>query len=245
MARKVRNSVNARKSSSTNVILTLVVVVLAVAVIGGILLVNKSDGATEDSAGTSTELRAGPDRNTLTKSNGDKATVVEFLDYQCPACAAYYGNVTKKLETDYAGRITFVTRNFPLAAHPLAVPAARAAEAAAKQGKYREMYHQLYDNYQQWAIGPDGKQVSDDQQRATTLFDQYATTIGLDLDRFHTDTASTEVQRRVDTDRAAGEKVGVSSTPTIYVNGKQFTPQGDSFADADRHLRDMLDTALG
>lgn len=245
MARTVRNSVNARKGPSANVVLTLVVVVLAVAVIGGILLTNGSDGAAEDTGATSGELRAGPDRNTLTKVGGDKVTVVEFLDYQCPACAAYYGNITKKLESDYAGRITFVTRNFPLTAHPLAVPAARVAEAAAAQGKYGEMYHQLYDNYQQWAIAQDGKQVSDDLQRATTLFDQYAATIGLDLDRFHTDLASTAVQHRIDTDRAAGEKLGVSSTPTIYVNGEQFRPQGDSFADADRQLRDQLDNALG
>jgi protein-disulfide isomerase len=248
MARKVkktRNSVNARKGPSANFILTFAVVVVAVAVIGGVLLTNRSDGATEENTGASSELRAGPDRNTFTTSDGDKATVVEFLDYQCPACNAYYHNITNKLETDYTGRITFVTRNFPLDAHPLAVPAARAAEAAAKQGKYREMYHQLYDNYQQWAIAPDGKQVSDDLQRATSLFDQYGTAIGLDLDRFHTDIASTAVQQRIDADRAAGEKLGVSSTPTIYVNGKQFTPQGDSFADADRQLRDTLDNALG
>ena len=244
MARKARNSVKARKGPSANVVLTLAVVAVAVAVIGGILLVNRSNSVAENDGGISSELRSSADRNTLTESDGNRVTVVEFLDYQCPACAAYYDNVTRKLETDYAGRITFVTRNFPLDAHPLAVPAARAAEAAARQGKYREMYHQLYDNYEQWAIAPDGQQVSDDQQRATTLFDQYATAIGLDLDRFHTDLASTAVQQRIDADLAAGEELGVSSTPTIYVNGKQFQPQGESFADVDRQLRDMVDEAL-
>lgn len=244
MARKTRNSVTARTGLSANVILTLGVVVLAVAVIGGILLFNRSDGAAESTGGIPGELRASADRNTLIEAKGNKVTIVEFLDYQCPACAAYYGNLTRKLETDYAGRITFVTRNFPLDAHPLAVPAARAAEAAARQGKYREMYHQLYDNYEQWAIAADGKNVSDDLRRATTLFDTYATTVGLDLDRFHTDLASTAVQQRIDADLAAGQKLGVSSTPTIYVNGKQFQPQADSFADVNRQLRDMLDEAL-
>lgn len=52
------------------------------------------------------------------------------------------------VEHDYADRITFVTRNFPLEAHPLAQQAARAAESAAKQGRYAQMYHALYDNHQ-------------------------------------------------------------------------------------------------
>jgi protein-disulfide isomerase len=227
-------------------IATAAVVVLAIVVIGGVLLFNQSDDPGDTgSATTPSELRASQDSNTLTESDDDTVTVVEFLDYQCPACEAYYTNVTKKIETDYAGRITFVTRNFPLSMHPLAQPAARAAEAAAAQGRYAEMYHELYDNYDQWAVAPGGQEVSDDEQRATTLFDSYATTIGLDLDRFHTDMASAAVQQRIDTDVAAGEKVGVSSTPTIFVNGTKFEPEGDSFTDVDRQLRDLIDEALG
>jgi len=236
---------------SPNVLATVAVVVLAVVVIGGVLLFNQSGGdnggdtdfGTPGSGSIPSELRAGPDSNTLTEAEDGKVTVVEFLDYQCPACAAYYDNVTKKLETDHADRITFVTRNFPLSMHSLARQAAKAAEAAAAQGRYREMYHQLYDNYEQWAV--DGQQVSDDAQRAATLFDSYATEIGLDLDRFHTDTASAAVEQRIDADVTAGEKVGVSSTPTIFVNGTRFEPEGETFADVDRQLRGMIDEALG
>lgn len=249
MAGKSRSRIAPPRRPSGNVIATVAVVVLAVVVIGGVLLFNRS-GDDDSGSGTGSgtipsELRAGPDSNTLTEAGDDKVTVVEFLDYQCPACAAYYGNVTKKLETDYEGRITFVTRNFPLSMHPLAQQAARAAEAAAAQGKYREMYHQLYDNYDQWAVAAGGQEVSSDAQQATTLFDSYATAIGLDLDRFHTDMASAAVQERIDADVAAGEKLGVSSTPTIFVNGTKFEPQGDSFTDVDRELRDLVDKALG
>lgn len=81
--------------------------------------------------------------HTVTEASGDVVTVVE------------YQNVTSRLERDYAGRITFITRNFPLDAHPLAVTAAQAAEAAAAQGKYREMYS-LYDNYRSWALAAEG-----------------------------------------------------------------------------------------
>lgn len=231
-------------------ITTVGVVVLAVVVVGAVLLFNRS----EDDNGSDTvtpsgnipsELRASPDSNTLTEAGDGKVTIVEFLDYQCPACAAYYSNVTKKLESDYEGRITFVTRNFPLSMHPLAQQSARAAEAAAAQGRYREMYHQLYDNYDQWAVAPGGQEVSGDERQAATLFDSYATAIGLDLDRFHTDMASAALQQRIDADVAAGEKLGVSSTPTIFVNGTKFEPRGDTFADVDGQLRDLVDKALG
>jgi protein-disulfide isomerase len=247
MARKSRIAPPRRPSA--NLIATLAILVLAVVVIGGVLLFNRSDDAGDNGGGAPAtipaELRAKPDSNTLTEAADGKVTVVEFLDYQCPACAAYYANVTKQLEADYAGKITFVTRNFPLSMHPLARQAAQAAEAAALQGKYREMYHQLYDNYEQWAVAPGGKEVSDDAARATEFFDTFATAIGLDLDRFHTDMASAAVKARIDADVAAGEKLGVSSTPTIFVNGAEFEPQGDTFGDVDKQLRAKIDEALG
>lgn len=247
MSKKTRKPVIARKRRgipSTNIIMTVVILVVAIAVIGGIVLFGGKDGGSAGDGSTQTDQLVPPDAHTVTEASDDKATMVEFLDYQCPACEAYYQNVTKKLEQDYSGRITFVTRNFPLDVHPLAVTAARAAEAAAEQGKYVEMYQALYDNYQSWALAPDGKNVSDDEQRARTAFDGYARTIGLDLDGFHNDMASPEVQSRIDRDRSAGEKAGVTSTPTIFVNGKRFEPSGQSFADVDRQLRDTLDGAL-
>jgi hypothetical protein len=119
------------------------------------------------------------------------------------------------------------------------------AEAAAVQGKYREMYHQLYDTHEQWALASGGQQVSDDAARAATLFDSYATAIGLDLDRFHTDAASAAVTRRIDTGVAAGAKAGVPGTPTLFVDGEKFEPRAETFADVDREPRDLLDKALG
>src|SRR5688572_22753830 len=103
MARKSRTAPPRRPSA--NLIATLAVVVLAVVVIGGVLLLNRADdggdsGDGDDGAPATipAELRAGPDDNTLTTAADSTVTVVEFLDYQCPACAAYYANVTKKLE---------------------------------------------------------------------------------------------------------------------------------------------------
>jgi protein-disulfide isomerase len=244
MGRKSQRRKTVRRGGSANLILTATIVVVAVLVIGGALLLRESGEDPSSSADVASELRDAPGRNTVTKAGGDEVTVVEFLDYQCPACAGYYANVTRKLESDYGDRITFVTRNFPLDAHPLAMAAARAAEAAAKQGHYRQMYHALYDNYQDWALAADGRNVSDDRQRAAAQFDRFAKDIGLDLDRFHADLASDGVQRRIDADLDAGNSVGVQSTPTIFVNGEKFEPKGDSFADVERQLRDTLTDQL-
>lgn len=232
---KKPNPVTARRGVSLNFVLTAVVVVLAVAVFGGILLFQR------DAEGNGQTLASAGGHNLSTSDSG-KVTLVEFLDFQCPACASYYSNVTKKLEQDYQGRITFATRNFPLEMHPLANTAAQAAEAAAKQGKYNEMYHALYDNFERWAV--DGQNTNSDRNRAVDLFEEFAGNAALDRDRFRTDMASAEVQAAIDRDVADGRALGVSSTPTLFLNGKKFEPTGNSFEDVDRELRAQIDAAL-
>lgn len=236
------NPVTARRGPSLNIILVLIVVVLAVGVIGGILLLNRSggtEGAAEDSL-----VPAGA--NTLSVAEGDtagKVTLVEFLDYQCPACHSYYVGVTKQLQQDYQGRITFVTRNFPLDMHPLAVPAARAAEAAAKQGKYAQMYHALFDNYEQWAYT--GQAINSDVATATAFFESQAAAIGLNVDQFRTDMASSDVQAIIDRDVAEGKSLGITSTPTFFINGEKFQPAGSTADQIGAAFRSKIDGLLG
>ncbi|MBN6041929.1 thioredoxin domain-containing protein [Amycolatopsis sp. 195334CR] len=250
MSRSTRNSnpVTAKRGLSPNVVVTLVIVVVAALVLGGILLFSGGDdgeGGGTDQPRVSAELLRKPDSHTLTEAPDGKVTLVEFLDYQCPACASYYKNITSKIEQDYAGRITFVTRNFPLEMHPLAVPAAQAAEAAALQGKYQEMYHALYDNFQQWAITADGQNVNTDEAAAKNLFQGYATQLGLDVAKYQADLTSPPVQAAIDQGRADGQQAGVTSTPTLFVNGIKFEPKGDTFGAVDKELRDLLDKELG
>jgi protein-disulfide isomerase len=214
---KNQNPLTKKSGLSINIILTIVVAVVAALVIGGVLFFTRSG---DGDAGT---LRK-PDSNVLLQAPDNKVTVVEFLDYQCPACHTYYEALTKQVETDYAGRITFVVRNFPLRGHPLARPAAQAAEAAALQGKFKEMYHALYDNYAAWAVAPDGQNVSTDETKARAQFDQYAQQLGLDLTKFHLAMNSPLVNAKIDGDLADGARVGVEGTPTIFINGEQFDP---------------------
>lgn len=139
-----------------------------------------------------------------------KVQVVEFGDYQCPACGQAHPTV-QKLKEEYKDEITFVFRNFPLPMHPNAQPAAEAAEAAAAQGKFWEMHDKLFETQAQWSSLAD----------PTSLFVQYAEELKLDKDRFTNDITTKAHKAFISDDQSDGYAVGVSGTPTFFVNGKQ------------------------
>jgi protein-disulfide isomerase len=131
-------------------------------------------------------------------------TVVMFSDFQCPACAAAHP-VLKKVVAEYAGKIRFVERDFPLTQiHQNAFRAALAANAANAQGKFFEYVKLLYNN-----------QNSLD---AASL-KEFATKIGLDRKRFDADLDGEKYAAEVRKDIEDGKKYGIGGTPTIFVNG--------------------------
>jgi len=134
--------------------------------------------------------------------------VVEFGDYQCPACAQVHPDV-KKLKDEYKDDITFVYRNFPLPSHQNAMPAAEAAEAAGTQGKFWEMHNILFETQAQWSSLAD----------PTSIFEQFAQELELDTDKFKKDITSKANKTRISTDQSDGYAVGVSGTPTFFING--------------------------
>lgn len=137
-------------------------------------------------------------------------TVEEFADFQCGSCAATHP-VLKEIQSIYGSKIKFVFRNYPLAipAHDKAYDAAAAAEAAGMQGKFWAMQDQLFTNQQAWSQNPNYRQ----------LWTEYATKIGLDIQRFQTDASGIAAKSRVDQDMQRGRALNVNSTPTIFVNG--------------------------
>ena len=142
-------------------------------------------------------------------------TLIEYGDFQCPACGLYYPMV-KQVKSEFGDRIRFVFRNFPLSQiHSNAVLGAHAAEAAGKQGKYWEMHDKLYENQKEWSEGT--------ASAARSAIEGYAKDLGLNLDQFKNDIDSDAVASKVDTDYASGVKAGVNSTPTFYLNGTLFT----------------------
>ena len=134
-------------------------------------------------------------------------TIEEFGDFQCPPCGTMSG-VLHKLGDEYGSRLRLIFHHFPLVVHAHAREAAIAAEAAHQQGKFWEMHDVLYKEQALWSKAPD----------VPELFNGYASSIGLDLERFKKDLLNPEVAARVDADQKLGASRGVTSTPTLFVN---------------------------
>lgn len=143
-----------------------------------------------------------------------KVTLVEYGDFQCPGCGGAYPRV-KTLSEAYKGQISFVFRNFPLTTiHPNARAAAGAAEAAGLNGKYWEMHNILYENQTAWEnlTGSD----------RTNAFAGYATSIGVDKNKFLASLDDPAVNQKISYDQAIAKKINVDSTPTFYLDGVQL-----------------------
>ncbi|MFM2415118.1 MAG: hypothetical protein RI911_811 [Candidatus Parcubacteria bacterium] len=138
-----------------------------------------------------------------------KVTLVEYYDFECPPCGAYYP-IVKELEKKHP-EVRFVLRYFPLSGHLNAMNAALAAEAAAVQGKFTEMHAEIFEHQDEWG----GKDAAD-----PALFVTYAQEIGLDVEQWEKDRVSDAVKARVQESFDTGVAVGVRGTPTFFLNGK-------------------------
>jgi protein-disulfide isomerase len=192
------------------------ILIACVLIFGGILLVSKKDAKSPDGSNSST----GQVTNHVKGDGKTGVTLVEYGDFECPACSAYYPLVEQVYEK-YKGDITFQFRNFPLRQiHQHAMVAHRAAAAAARQGKFWEMYDLLYQNHDTWT----------QQSDPSSTFRSYAQSLGLDLTKYDTDFKSEAVNAEINADIAEGTKLGINSTPTFFVNGKKIDNPRDQAA---------------
>jgi hypothetical protein len=137
---------------------------------------------------------------------GAPVLIVEFADFECPACAAARPVIEDVFE-HHPGQVRLVFKHFPLGMHPNAEKAARASVAAQKQNKFWEMYSLLFEN--QAALSPEN-------------VEKLAEKAGLDLTRFRQDRDSESVADSVAKDRKQGETLALDSTPTLFINGRKF-----------------------
>lgn len=142
--------------------------------------------------------------NSPVKGNPNaKITIIEFSDFQCPYCKRGK-DVADEVLKAYPNDVKLVFKNFPLGFHKEAIPSAKAALAAHKQGKFWEMHDALFNN--QSKLGSD-------------LYLAQAKELGLNVEQFQKDMASPEIEAAVKADQAIGEKNGIQGTPGFFVGG--------------------------
>lgn len=149
-------------------------------------------------------------------------TVVEFADFQCPVCASFERQVLRPLREECPDRVAVVFRHWPLDYHPFARPAAGAAECAARQGRFQEMYEAIFDRQDSLGI---------------LSFEQIGERAGIrDGSGFKDCLHSPQEHESVDRDLALAVRLGGNGTPTVIVNGTRFVSKPPTRAELDSIL---------
>ncbi len=188
--------------------------VAAVVVAGGVLLAIFANPQPVDPGKPVDQQSLLRETSHMTKQASAKVNIIEFGDFQCPACGAAHPIIKQMLDLYKDNSdVNFVFRNFPLdSIHPNAHISSEAAEAAGAQGKYWEMHDKLYEKQSEW----------DTQPTPIDLFVRYAQEIGVpDVDKFRSEVSSRRYSEVINTDYADGEAAGVNSTPTFFINGEK------------------------
>lgn len=181
------------------------------------------------------EETADPSNHVFSEGNSG-VTLIEYGDFQCPACASYFP-IISQVKEKYEGIVSFQFRHFPLESlHKNARAGSRAAEAASLQGKFWEMHDYLYTNQSAWQ----------DSNDPLSIFEGYAQAIGIpDLEKFKTDMRSSAVNAVITADLNEGRKLNVTSTPSFVLNGKLLEENPSPTLEAFSALLDKAITDKG
>ena len=216
----------------------LIFTAVCLAIVGGLIYWSKKDSVDVSNIDPYKISTDGPTPDHTSGPADAKVVVFEYADYQCPGCHGAWTKI-KAIQEQYKDRIRFVYRNFPLTQmHPNAYAAAATAEAAGMQGKYWEMHDLLFTMYDSWT----GAKVDERDE----LFESYAKQLKLDVAKFKDDMNSKVVGDKIRLDMALGGKIGVNSTPSIFVNQKRLdeSSTNDLIRNNGDKLRSIIDAAL-
>jgi len=191
----------------------LIVILVAVVVAAG-LAVYWSRQSSASGAGANASIEANAGGGHIKGKESAPVTLVEFGDYQCPACGSYYP-IVEELLRRYPDKVKLEFHHYPLVQmHPYALPAAKDAEAAADQGKFWEMHDLIYKNQPLWSRSPNPE----------VQFLAYAADLGLDANKFMQAMKSPDIEKRILEDIQRGSTAKVAFTPTFIVNGRLLDP---------------------
>jgi protein-disulfide isomerase len=193
------------------------VVLFFIVAVGALVMFGKggSNPASEyalDSISSLDHVKGNARQNGAAGLASSTVILIEYSDFQCPACRTYYP-ILRELAETYDGRMAFVYRHYPLKQiHVNAEPAAWASEAAGIQGKFWEMHNLLFEKQAEWEKASDLRSV----------FSEYAALLGLNKEKFLAELDSSAVKNLVGDQRKSALKFGLNATPTFILNGKKI-----------------------
>ncbi len=206
-----RESEQNRKKTSSIIIWSAVIIFLGgtIALMAGLASKKSTNsylGSTVQAADDNDWIKGAPIKEA-------RINLIEYSDFQCPACASYQPMIKQLAQdADLKDKVSIIYRHFPLSQHLNARPAAQAAEAAGKQGKFWDMHDLIFINQDNWK----------DQKNAMDFFIGLAKTLSLDIEKFKTDYDSKEVKDKIQKDFASGVAAKIDSTPTFYLNRQRI-----------------------
>lgn len=207
-------SENRQKGFSTQVVIISIAAILFLGLFGALIYKTKQQKAEQQAKlGQTVKIE---DSGWVKGASNAAVIITEFSDLQCPACKFHEPTLRAVLENNKE-TVALRYKHFPLMGHKYAVNAAVAAEAAGIQDKFWEMHDLLFEKQEEWSAAnpPEPK------------FLEYARSLGLDTDKFQEDLKDSKIKEKINQQRNEGIKLGVSSTPTFFINGKfMATPNG-------------------
>ena len=211
----------------------IIIVVLLVALLVAWILIRSPQPTNSNIATSSGSEPTGAQPPHVRGNPNAPVTVEEFGDFQCPSCGVFYTEL-KKIEDEYGDRLRVIFRELPLVPmHQHGLEAAQVAEAAGLQGEnyFWAMHDKLYENQKAWS----------DVKDVMPTFIDYARQVGLNIDRFSRDLSGEAVAQRIFQDGKRAHALGVTGTPSFFVNGKEYKADQSFSPDG---LRDFIKKAM-
>jgi protein-disulfide isomerase len=207
--KQAQASAHGRQVTGRIILWVIVLIVLAGIGYGLVWLASKQPSVPGTGQTIVNEVRS---NDWVTGNPSSSVILVEYSDFQCPACGAYFP-VLQQLEKDFAKDVAFIYRPYPLTSiHPNALPAAIAAEAAGRQGAFWPMHDLLYTNQAKWSGLLSTK----------STFIEYAKELKLNVDQFTADLGLKELRTKIDNGIAEAGRLQLPGTPTFFLNGVQI-----------------------
>lgn len=164
--------------------------------------------------------------------NEATVNITKYSDYQCPTCA-YFHPIVEQVKDNFGDEVHVEYRYFPLDSHRYATLAARAAQAAKNQGKFKQMHDLLFENQDRWSSSGN----------PTTMFVNYARKLDLDMDQFTDDLNATQTQETVMEQKQEGVNRNVRATPTFFINGEKVQELPQDYQSFEQLVQSYLNEA--